>query len=101
VELFSQHCQVPNLSDKAHLKALTEELEMPTAKVTKTSKGRAFIGKLQGAIDTILHPPVRDKQRVDAADTKTPTPVDTLAVPITKISYVSAIMQTHDPTAKR
>jgi hypothetical protein len=85
----------------AHLKALTEELEMSTAKVANTSKGRAFIQKLQGNIDAILHPPVHDKQRVDTADSNPPTLVNTLAVPITRISNALAIMQTCDPTTKR
>jgi hypothetical protein len=100
-ELFPQHCQVPNLSKTAHLKALTKELVMSTAKVANTRKGRAFIWKFQGDIDAILHPPVGDKQRVDAADTNPPTPVDRLAVPITRISDAPAIMQTQDPTVKR
>jgi hypothetical protein len=39
----SQHCQVFNLSNMAHLKALTKVLEISTTKVAKTSKGRAFI----------------------------------------------------------
>ncbi len=71
-ELFQQHCQVPNLSTTAHLKALTKELEMSTAKDVKTSKGRAFIWKLQGAIDAILHPPVRNEQKMDGADSNPP-----------------------------
>jgi hypothetical protein len=56
----------------AHLKALTKELEMSMAKVAITSKGRAFIWKLQGIIDAILHPPVRNKQRVDTPDSNPP-----------------------------
>jgi hypothetical protein len=100
-ELVSQHCKVPNLSNMAHLKELTKALEMSMAKVSKTSKGRKFIWKLQGAIDAILHPPVRNEQRVDATDSNPPAPVNTLAVPITRISYMPAIMQTHDPMANQ
>jgi hypothetical protein len=37
-ELFPQHCQVPNLSNTAHLKALTKELEMSMAKQRIHSK---------------------------------------------------------------
>jgi hypothetical protein len=43
---------------------------MSTAKIAKTSKGRAFIQELQGAIDIILHPPVHDEQRLTSIDPK-------------------------------
>ncbi len=39
-ELFPQHCQVPNLSNTAHLKALTEELTTETAIAAKTRQKR-------------------------------------------------------------
>ncbi len=73
---------------------------MSMAKVAKTRKGRAFIQKLQGAIDTILYPPVRNQQRVDVADSNPPAPFDRLAVPTTKISNALVKMQTRDPMAK-
>ncbi len=38
-ELFLQHCQVPNLSNTAHLKALTKELTTEAAIAAKTHKG--------------------------------------------------------------
>ena len=38
-ELFPQHCQVPNLSNTAHLKALTEELTTTMAIAAKTHNG--------------------------------------------------------------
>ncbi len=99
VELFPQHCQVPNLSNMVHLRALTKRLEIFMAKVAITNKGRAFIWKFKAAINAILHPPVRDKQRVDKADSNLPAPFNTLAVPITRISDAPAIMQTRDPAA--
>ena len=57
-ELFPQHCQVLNLSNNAHLKALTEELEMTTGIAAKTHKGRTLIKALGKAIKAILkiHP---------------------------------------------
>jgi len=39
-ELFPQHCQVPNLSPNAHLKALTEELTTATETAAGTPNGR-------------------------------------------------------------
>ena len=42
-ELFPQHCQLPNLTDMQHLKALTKEIHEETAKVAKTTKGRRLI----------------------------------------------------------
>ena len=56
-ELFPQHCQVPNLSNNAHLKALTEELETSTGIAVKTHKGRTLIKILAKAIKNILTPP--------------------------------------------
>jgi hypothetical protein len=53
-KLFPQHCQVPNLSANAHLKALTEELKMTTAMAVNTTKGHHLIKSLATAINTIL-----------------------------------------------
>jgi hypothetical protein len=39
-QLFLQHCQVPNLSNSAHLKALTEELQTSTCIMLQTHKSR-------------------------------------------------------------
>ena len=64
-ELFPQHCQVPNLSNNAHLKALTKELEVSTGIAAKTHKGRTLIQSLGKAIKAILNPPIASKQRVD------------------------------------
>jgi hypothetical protein len=50
-ELFPRHCQVSNLSNMAHLKALTEELETATSLTVKTHKGCTFIHKLKIAIN--------------------------------------------------
>jgi len=54
-ELFPQHCQVSNLSNNAHLKALTKELETLTGVADKTHKGRMLIKVLGKAIKAI-HP---------------------------------------------
>ncbi len=43
VELFPQHCQVPNLSRDEHLKALTEELHTKTTVAVGTTKGKALL----------------------------------------------------------
>jgi hypothetical protein len=63
-ELFPQHCQVPNLSNTAHLKALIEELTTTTAIAAKTHKGQTFIQKLKIAIDKVLMANVGSEQRV-------------------------------------
>jgi hypothetical protein len=42
-ELFPQHCQVPNLSNNVHLKALTKEITMATGIVAQTHKGQQLI----------------------------------------------------------
>ncbi len=45
-ELFPQHCQVPNLSNNAHLKALTEKLEVSAGIAAKTHNGCTLIKSL-------------------------------------------------------
>jgi hypothetical protein len=45
-ELIPQHCQVPNLSNNAHLKALTKKLEMTTGIAAKKHKSRTLIKSL-------------------------------------------------------
>ena len=101
-ELFPQHCQVPNLSKNAHLKALTKELETTTGQVAQTHKGRALIKELGKAIKAILHPPAAGEQRVDnnisAMETQR---ANEDMVPITRISDAPAIMRARDPTARR
>jgi hypothetical protein len=101
-KLFPQHCQVPNLSKHAHLKALTEELEMTTGIAAQTHKGRVLIKALGKAIKAILNPPMASEQRVDNSihEVETQRANETIA-PITRISDAPAIMKARDPTAKR
>ena len=101
-ELFPQHCQVPNLSKHAHLKALTEELKTSTGIVAKTHKGCVLIIALGKAIKAILNPPNAGEQRVDNSirEVGTPRANDDIA-PITRISDAPAIMKARDLTAKR
>jgi len=65
-ELFPQHCQVPNRSNTAYLKALTKELTTTMSIAAKMHKGRLFIHKLKIAIDNLLMTDVGSKQRVGA-----------------------------------
>jgi len=67
-ELFPQHCQVPNLSPNAHLKALTEELQTTTEIAAGTTNGRRLIKSLAKAIKAILAPPNEEEQRVATDD---------------------------------
>jgi len=103
-ELFPQHCQVPNLSNYAHLKALTEELETSTGIAAQTHKGRMLIKQLGKAIKTILKPPVVSEQRVvgdNISEVMTQRANDDSAPEITRISDALAIMNARDPTSKR
>ncbi len=101
-KLFPQHCQVPNLSNNAHLKALTEELETSTGIAAKTHKGRTLIKVLAKAIKTILTPPAVSEQRVDNNIREVETQRENEDItPITRISDAPAIMKARDPTAKR
>jgi hypothetical protein len=102
-ELFPQHCQVPNLSNNAHLKALTDKLETSTGIAAKTHKGRMLIKVLGKAIKAILNPPAMSKQRVDDTmrTVETQREHGDSAPTITRISDAPAIMKARDPTAKR
>ena len=100
-ELFPQHCQVPNLSNTAHLKALTKELTATTAIAAKTHKGRTFIQKLKIAIDNLLVSDMGSKQRVGTNSVAAPPQIAQLGQPIERITTTPPIMKTRDPTAKR
>ena len=101
-ELFPQHCQVPNLSNNAHLKALTDELETSTGIVAKTDKRRTPIKVLAKTINNILTPPAVCEQRVDNNIREVePQRKKEDSAPITRISDAPAIMKVRDPTAKR
>ena len=101
-ELFLQHCQVPNLSNNPHLKALTKELQTATSIASDTHKGWTLIQSLGKAIKVILNPPTGGEQRVDTNDGIVEPPSATEAlVPIPRISEAPATMQTCDPTTKQ
>jgi hypothetical protein len=101
-ELFPQHCQVPNLSPNAHLKALTKELKTATDIAAGTTNGRRLITSLAKAIKAILAPPNGEEQRVANNDVlESPPSEDAPIWKIPRISDAPAIMQTRDPTAKR
>jgi hypothetical protein len=101
-ELFPQHCQVPNLSPTAHLKALTEELQNETKFAAGTPKGRRLIKSLGKAIKSILAPPNEEEQRVSNEMVRESiTEDDAPIVTIQRITEAPAIMKTRDPTAKR
>jgi hypothetical protein len=101
-ELFPQHCQIPNLSHFAHLKALTEEMKMSTGVAARMHKGWQLIKGLRKALNDILTPAPSKEQRVDtASDNVAPVCKRDDHLLITRISNAPAIMQTHDPTAKR
>ena len=101
-ELFPQHCQVPNLSPTAHLKALTEELQTETKIAAGTTKGQRLFKSLGKAIKAILAPPNEEEQRVTNDDIiESPTSENAPIGTIPRISDAPAIMHTWDPTAKR
>ena len=101
-ELFPQHCQVPNLSPTAHLKALTEELQTETKIAAGTTKGQRLFKSLGKAIKAILAPPNEEEQRVTNDDViESPTSENAPIGTIPRISDAPAIMHTRDPTAKR
>ena len=101
-ELFPQHCQIPNLSTNAHLKALTDELQTTTTLATGTTKGRRLIKHLAKAIKSILSSQTVVEQRVDTETVRDrEQSVEAPIVTIQRILDAPAIMHTRDPTAKR
>jgi hypothetical protein len=55
-ELFTQHCQLTNLTPVQHFCALTDELANETATANKTPTGRRLIKLLQSRIKQIVGP---------------------------------------------
>jgi hypothetical protein len=100
-ELFPQHCQVLNLSNMTHLKALTKELKTATSLRVKTHKGCTFIHKLKIAIDVILNADKREEQKVSMPNVAAPPAMTSIKLPIQQIKEVPPIMKTRDPTGKR
>jgi hypothetical protein len=100
-ELFPQHCQVPNLSNIAHLIALTEELETAASLMVKAHKGRTFIRKLKIAINSIMNASGREEQRVSMPSAPAPQAMTSGELPIQQTTEVPPIMKAWDPTAKR
>ena len=100
-ELFPQHCQIPNLSPSAHLKALTKELQTATEIATGTPKGRRLIKSLTKAIKAILMPPNAEEQRVATNIViESPPSDDAPILTILQVWDALAIMQTRDPMVK-
>ena len=101
-KLFPQHCQVPNPSPNAHLKALTKELQTTTATAAKTTKGCRLIKSLATAINAILTPTNAEEQRVATnSGMEIPNRQEAPIVRIQQISDAPEIMQVRDPTAKQ
>jgi hypothetical protein len=98
-KLFPQHCQLPNLSNNAHLKALTEELQTSTGMALQTHKGQKLIKCLRKALDDIFTPQTIVEQRVTKS-IEVPPVENEDPLPITQISDTPAIMQMHDPTTR-
>ncbi len=99
-KLFPQHCQVPSLSNNAHLKALTKEMTTSTGIAVRMHKGQQLITGLQKALDDILTSPPNKEERVNNNTVEPPSTTEA-HTPIPRISDAPAIMQTRDPTAKQ
>jgi hypothetical protein len=107
MELFSQHCQLPNLTADQHFRALTDELAYETATANQTPTGRCLIKLLQSRIKQIVEPtPEPTEQEAQEQEQRVreqrqlvidETPI--LTVP--HISNAPPIMKAQNPTAKR
>jgi hypothetical protein len=100
-ELFPQNCQIPNLSNTAHLKALAKELQSSSDLAANTHKNWSLIKDLQKEIDVIMNPILEEEQRVDTTQENILLEIVTVAPQtITRIRDAPEIVQTCDPTAK-
>ena len=104
MEGFPQHCQLPNLTNIQHLRALTEELTEETKIAAKTPQGRVCIKNLQLNITNILNPSVAndEEQRVRLVEQERQQRVidNSPIVTIPRITDAPPIMQARNPTAK-
>jgi hypothetical protein len=106
-ELFSQHCQLPNLTPDQHFRALTDELANVTAMANKTPTGRHLIKLLQSRIKQIVEPTAgiteqeakEQEQRVRMQQQRVIHKTPILTVP--RIMNAPPIMKSRNPTAKR
>jgi hypothetical protein len=65
--LFPQQCELPNVSPRQHLRALTNKLSNLAPPATATPKGKHLLHLLQTRVHALLHPPpvIPAEQRVD------------------------------------
>jgi hypothetical protein len=73
-ELFSQHCQLPNLMPHQHLKALTDELAEATELTSNTPKGKRLLKYLVQKNDNLLNPLSPNEGQRVANNTRLATP---------------------------
>jgi hypothetical protein len=107
MELFPQHCQLPNMSPHQHFRALMDKLAESTKIASATPKGQRLIKLLQANIRKILNSPIAlEDQRVRGGELQEQqqrviNKIPILTVPVvTRITDVPPILQSQNPTAK-
>jgi hypothetical protein len=93
-ELFSQHCQLPDMTPHQHLCALTDKLADKTPQPSTTPKGKGLLCYLAQKIEDLLHPaPPCKEQRVTAEETTAQREAEQRVIddaPIITIHYITS-----------
>jgi hypothetical protein len=72
MELFPQHCLLPDISPHKYLRTLTDELSDLAPPANATPKGKHLLRLLQTGVHALLHPPP-----VTLAEQRVDKPIDT------------------------
>ena len=104
-EVYPQNCQLPNLTNIQHLRALTDKLAEETKIAAQIPQGRVCIKNRQSNITKILNPSVANnkEQRVRRIEQERQQRVinKKTITTIPRITDTFPIMQSRNPTAKR
>ena len=105
MELFPQHCQLPDMTPHQHFRALTDDQMADTDHTSTTPKGRRILQLLKDRITGLLNPlPTEEEQRVsDTSLRETEQRVidDSPILTVPRIMDAMGIMESRNPTAKR
>jgi hypothetical protein len=106
MELFPQHCQLPDMSPYQYLHALTNKLSDLTRLATATPKGKRLLHLLQTRAQALLHPsPVipaepRVAKPINAHKAQQRINDDIPIITILRIMEALGIMKSRNPMAK-
>jgi hypothetical protein len=108
LELFPQHCQLPDITPHQHLRAPTDKLAEKTAKASSTPKGKRLLRYPVQKINNLLHPaPTCKEQRMTNGSISAKREeeqrviADVPIITIPRTTTLSPVGTSNNPTAKR